>query len=169
MTGHQGVELHSMRMNDKSQDYSTSVAKQEANQSMTIRQFNPSFCSIYCETLIDYHVVLAPVLKRSLLDPLWLRIVNLFLYLTIMFGVSALVFTDNYIDLRMADKDRDGFLYPIGKEFTRLALALLYGLVVFNFIKYVFKGVPSDIVRYMHEALAHGDKQAIQEARYIVV
>jgi hypothetical protein len=163
----QGLESHSIRTIDKSQDYSLSGGKNDEDKATDSKAKAASCSTLYIEALIDYHVLLAPVLKRSIMDPLWLRMLNLFLYLTIIFGISALVFADNFIDQRMADNDRDEILYPIKNEFARLILSLVYGLILFNVIKYAFKTVPSDTQKYIKEALEFGDKQVVEEAKYI--
>jgi hypothetical protein len=160
------VEMHDVKLGDKSQDISTATVKNVQHRSLIVSDFEGvTFGKLYYATLVDYHVLLAPLMKRSLLDPLWLRVINLFLYLTIQFGLAALVFTDNYIDNRMMDNDKDEFSYPIRKEFARIALNVVYGLISFNVIKYTFKSVPEENAKYMREAINHGDGQAIAEAR----
>src|SRR5690606_35836230 len=50
----------------------------------------------------------------------------------------------------------------------RVILSYVFTFIIFNLIKYIFKSVPNEIERYMREAIDHGDKRGIEEARYYV-
>lgn len=59
-----------------------------------------SFLVLLHDKLIDDHVIYNFVFSDSIMEPLWKRILSFFMELNINFLMSALFFSDDYIDAR---------------------------------------------------------------------
>jgi hypothetical protein len=57
------------------------------------------------DILILEHPIISVILKRSLKDPLFLRLFKLLFSLSIVFGMNALTYTDSYIDMTQSNVD----------------------------------------------------------------
>jgi hypothetical protein len=58
-----------------------------------------TFKQLFWSILIEEHVVLS-LFQKTIMEPLWIRIVYFFFNLTLIFAINALFFTDDYIDKR---------------------------------------------------------------------
>jgi hypothetical protein len=58
------------------------------------------------DILILEHPILSIIIKRSLTDPLFLRIFKFLFSLIILFGMNALTYTDSYIDMAQSNVDK---------------------------------------------------------------
>jgi hypothetical protein len=58
------------------------------------------FWILYWDLLIEDHILLNVIFKRSIMDPLWIRLIYLVFNLSIMFALNALFFSDDLIDIR---------------------------------------------------------------------
>lgn len=59
-----------------------------------------SFLALYIDLLLDDHILLCVFFKKSLIDPIWVRIIFLVFNLSIIFAMNALFFTDDLIEAR---------------------------------------------------------------------
>jgi hypothetical protein len=99
------------------------------------------FCKFFTDCLLQEHTLIC-IFRRSLLQPLYIRIILLVFSLLMMFGFNAIFFNDDYIERRMlADKAvRDNFIYPIQYEYLKLlcsiactlALEILVRLIIYR-------------------------------------
>jgi len=60
-----------------------------------------SFCQIFCDNLIEMHIIIAMFYKASIFNPVWMRTLKFFFYLSLILFMNSSLFTDNLIDQRV--------------------------------------------------------------------
>jgi hypothetical protein len=71
-----------------------------------IRYDKRSFCKYLSDKLIMDHTIVSLIFKKSLFDPLYIRILKLVFQVSLQFCANALLFTDDYIDARALDQQK---------------------------------------------------------------
>ncbi len=66
----------------------------------TFKYDKRTFCQYYKDLLITEHPIISIFAKKSLFEPVWLRIIQFFHSLALNFSLNAVFYTDRYIELR---------------------------------------------------------------------
>jgi len=88
-----------------------------------------SFCEFFVENIFKYHVILS-LFQKSLIIPIEIRVLRLFLQISLNFTMNAIFFSDEYIQARggnIYDKEKSGFLYSVWNEFPKTLISAIIG------------------------------------------
>lgn len=65
-----------------------------------------TFLQLLFDMLRQEHIIFNMFFYKSIIDPLWVRLISFYFELSLMFALNALFFSDDYIDAR-ADLPKD--------------------------------------------------------------
>jgi hypothetical protein len=89
-----------------------------------------TFWLLYWDLLMEDHILLNVIFKRSIMDPLWIRLIYIVFNLSIMFALNALFFSDDLIDIRATvdetQRVRKLFLKILNKKISFSLFRILY-------------------------------------------
>ena len=93
-----------------------------------------------CQTIRLDHSILNLFFFKSILDPIYLRVILFVLEITLMFTFNAIIFSDEYINERLKSEETNPLVYvlvnEIGKSFLANVCTTILLLLV-GFIKFV--------------------------------
>jgi hypothetical protein len=123
-----------------------------------------SFYKYMRDILIDTHPILNLIFKRSLKDPVDIRVLFIFTSFNLTFAVNALLFSDGYIDQRAnADKLlRQSFIYTLGQEILKTFLSLAFSTTLDSILGVVFH-ISDSTTRDLNNAMVTKDFEKIKE------
>jgi hypothetical protein len=115
------------------------------------------------DLMVLQHPIISLIFKKSFLDPLFLRILQLIFALTLQVGINAMLYTDGYLDARK-DSDIDpGFFYSLTNELDKTILGLVLSSSLY-FVVCLSLGIPRKKQEELNEALGGRDIEKIKAA-----
>jgi hypothetical protein len=117
------------------------------------------------DTLIDEHPLLNLLFKKSLKDPIDLRVLIIVTSFNLMFASNALFFSDDYIDRRAgADKEeRQSFFYTLAQESLKTIICLIFSTTLESALGIIFE-IPNSAKEELNHAMMSKNKENIKEA-----
>ena len=93
----------------------------ELSYTFIIKYDTRTFKEIYFINLITTHIVLSLFFKKSIIDPLLVRIIYLAFRISLLFTLGAIFYTDNYINaMETTNEDTVNIIFKFrGLSFTQ--------------------------------------------------
>jgi hypothetical protein len=101
---HDGTIIHVAEPNAKLDNMMSIPDYEELSPKELLKYDNRTTKAYLIDMLIVEHSILSLVFRKSLKDPLFLRVLMLVFSLSMQFAFNALVYTDDVIDQRLLDK-----------------------------------------------------------------
>jgi hypothetical protein len=135
------------------------------NSSKLIKYDNRNFKQYYIDYLINHHTVINLFCKKSLKEPIHLRIILFVTFFNLNFASNAFLFSDDYIDKRAnADPlERESIIYTIIQESFKTLLCLVSATTLKSIIKFILK-LPRSAQEQLNQAMIQKNKEHILEA-----
>jgi hypothetical protein len=127
-----------------------------------IKYDNRNFREYYKDYLIDNHPLINLFFKKSLKEPIQIRIVLFITFFNLNFACNAFLFTDDYIDMR-ANADpikRESILYTIIQESFKTLLCLVVSTTLKSILKLILN-LPASEKASLNQAMVQKDKELI--------
>lgn len=105
-----------------------------------IKYDNRSFFIYMFDCLIDEHPIFSLIFKKSLKDPIDIRVLLIVTSFNITFATNALLFNDDYIDQRaQADRElRQSFYYTAAQEVLKTIISLAFSTTIDSIMMFIF-------------------------------
>jgi hypothetical protein len=125
---------------------------------------NRSFSTYLRDYLMRIHPFFYVFIRRSLMEPIAIRINLLITIINILFGVNALLFTDSIIEDRAysAINERKDFFINFGKDFGKSILSIVISSVFINLLYFLCR-IPKDKEENFNAILRRRDRKEIEE------
>ena len=97
---------------------------------------NKKMFEYYCDNLKELHPIFS-LFRISILYPLSLRSYFFTFNNLILFGFNAFFYTENYIEKRIFNNQRNSFIYPMKNEYIKIILSILCQIILTLIMKIV--------------------------------
>jgi len=126
---------------------------------------NRNFIEYMRDSLLDDHPLFS-IFKKSLKNPIEIRVLFFFTSLNLNFATNALLFSDEYIDQRAnADKIlRESFFYTAAQEAIKTILSLAFSTTIDSILEFLFR-ITDSKTRDLNLAMMTKDLEKIKEEK----
>jgi hypothetical protein len=85
---------------------------------------NRSICRYYCDFVLNHNVFLSAFFLHSFTKPLFVRIIIFYSYVSTIFLLNAMTFTDEHIDQIFINSDKENYLFVFRQGFNKVVLSI---------------------------------------------
>ena len=128
---------------------------------------NRSFCKFFWDNLKVKHNILTLFFYKSIISPLWIRLISLYLEISFEFSLNALFFSTDIIDKQAEKKLEEGFesvgfIYIITEEFMKTFWSVLISNLLCILLNFIII-VPSRYKSELNKHLVHNNKDKVSK------
>jgi hypothetical protein len=130
-----------------------------------IKYDNRGFFTFMKDHILDGHILLS-IFKKSLVEPIYIRVILLVYIISMSFAFNAICFSDDYINSRASEPERvrDSFFYSVIYEFPKTLISI--GITtILEIIARLIVYIPKKFEEELIEVMQTKNIAKVQEAK----
>jgi hypothetical protein len=126
------------------------------------------FLTFVKDHIFEGHILIS-VLRTSLIDPIFIRVILLVYIVSMSFAFNAICFSDDYINTRayIPERVRESFFYSVIYEFPKTVISIVLTTLL-EIIARIIIFIPKSYEEEFIEAMQTKELTRIEEAKYFI-